>query len=52
MPESLRKKPATAAPEPNTELLVTVTATALPSLSTTEMCVVSPPASLGLPAAS
>src|SRR5579872_6290909 len=42
-PELLRKKPSTATPAPKVLLLVTVTATALPSLSTTEMCVVSPP---------
>src|SRR5690554_1556290 len=48
MPESFRKKPETEAPDPHTELLVFVSATALPSPSTTERCVVSPPS--GVPA--
>ncbi len=38
-PESFRKKPPVNPPEPHTVLLVCVSETALPSLSTTEMCV-------------
>ena len=44
-PESFRKNPAANPPDPKTLLLVWVSATALPSLSTTERCVVSPSSS-------
>src|SRR5688500_2928927 len=42
-PESLSRNPDTVAPAPNVVLLVCVSATAFPSPSTTDMCVVSPP---------
>jgi hypothetical protein len=41
-PESFRKNPPTKPPLPQTLLFVCVSATALPSLSTTDRCVVSP----------